>query len=56
MAEIDGEIPPIDSNKAKRGVFAEHKRKNSPYFALTNLHSAFNRENFAYFTFADFLD
>ncbi|WP_026564282.1 hypothetical protein [Bacillus sp. UNC41MFS5] len=32
-----------------------HKRKNSLYLSRNELHSAFNRKNSAYFTFAGYL-
>ncbi|WP_222127385.1 hypothetical protein [Bacillus sp. X1(2014)] len=55
MASIDGEIPPIESKNMKRGEFALHNRKTSPYLPRNELHSVSNRKISAYFTSAVYL-
>ncbi|MDI7741753.1 hypothetical protein QMK38_07035 [Lysinibacillus fusiformis] len=42
IAEIKGEIPPIDSEKVEKVDFHENSRKIFPYEALKRASSAYN--------------
>jgi len=42
IAEIKGEIPPIDSEKLEKVDFPENSRKIFPYEALKRAPSAYN--------------